>query len=116
MQLKAKFLEKNYFFMGNSVERKPNSKFVYYQFANKQVMSHLSGLSTGTLKKYRLEGKLEKDIHWISVNSRVVRYNIILVLDWLQNHASDPQAHLRAVKNYLYILHSNQSKSKFNRF
>jgi hypothetical protein len=83
-----------------------------YPFVSKQVASQLTGLSAETLKKYRLEGKLQKEIHWISINPRVVKYNIVLILDWMQNHNSNPQGHLRAIENYLDSLPSNQKKNK----
>ncbi|BAY91428.1 hypothetical protein FDUTEX481_01705 [Tolypothrix sp. PCC 7601] len=91
-----------------------NSKPQDYQFVTKQVMSEVTGLSSNTLKKYRLQGKLQRDIHWITLNSRVVRYNITLVLDWVQNHISNPKAHLRAIENYLADLPSNQPKRRRN--
>ncbi|ACC83241.1 hypothetical protein [Nostoc punctiforme] len=87
----------------------------HYPFVNKQVASKLTGLSGDTLKRYRLQGKLQKDIHWVVLNSRVVRYNITLVLDWVQNHISNPNAHLRAIDNYLAYLPSNQRKRRKTR-
>ncbi|MBD2458485.1 hypothetical protein H6G80_31020 [Nostoc sp. FACHB-87] len=87
----------------------------HYQFVTKQVVSKLTGLSSDTLKRYRLQGKLQKDIHWVVLNSRVVRYNVTLVLDWLQNHVSNPNAHLRAIDNYLAYLASNQRKRRQTR-
>ncbi|MTJ52661.1 hypothetical protein FJR38_08305 [Anabaena sp. UHCC 0253] len=101
--------------MGNSTFDTSNSNSQYYQFVTKQVASKLTGLSGDTLKRYRLQKKLQKDIHWITLNSRVVRYNITLVLDWVQNHISNPQAHLRAIDNYLASLPSSQPKRKRNR-
>lgn len=86
-----------------------------YPFVTKQVVSKLTGLSGDTLKKYRLQGKLQKDIHWVVLNSRVVRYNITLVLDWVQNHVSNPNAHQRAIDNYLAYLPSNQRKRRQTR-
>jgi hypothetical protein len=86
----------------------------HYQFVNKQTAAQLTGLSSETLKRYRRQGKLQKDIHWIAVNSKVIRYNISLVLDWLQNHQSNPQAHLSAIANYLSSLPSSQKKPKGN--
>ncbi|WP_413174491.1 hypothetical protein [Anabaena azotica] len=101
--------------MGNSTFDTSNSNSQHYQFVTKQVASQLTGLSGDTLKRYRLQKKLQKDIHWITLNSRVVRYNITLVLDWVQNHISDPKAHLRAIDNYLASLPSSQPKRKRNR-
>ncbi|MDJ0733532.1 MAG: hypothetical protein QNJ47_05490 [Nostocaceae cyanobacterium] len=40
-----------------------NITLQHYQFVNKQVAAELTGLSSETLKKYRHEGKLQKDIH-----------------------------------------------------
>jgi hypothetical protein len=82
-----------------------------YPFVTKQVASQMTGLSAETLKKYRLQGKLQQDIHWIAINPRVVKYNIVLILDWMQNH-NNPQGHLIAIENYLASLPSNRKKMK----
>ena len=79
------------------------------QFVTKYTISELLKLSPETLKKYRLDGRLVEGIHWIRVNPRVVRYNLPLVQDWFQNQ-SDPQAHQRAIENYLAAQLSNQKK------
>jgi hypothetical protein len=89
-----------------------NMTLQHYQLVNKQVAAEMTGLSSETLKKYRLEGILQKDIHWVVINSRVIRYNISLVLDWMQNKDSNPQGHLRAIENYLASLPSAQKKRK----
>lgn len=86
----------------------------HFQFVGKREISKLTGLSGDTLKKYRLKGLLSQDIHWIRINSKVVRYNVPLVKDWLQN-INDPQAHQRAIEVYLATLLSNQEKSKKRR-
>ena len=75
----------------------------------------MTGLSAETLKKYRLSGLLQKDIHWVVINSRVIRYNIALVLDWIQNKNSNPQGHIRAIENYLASLPSGQEKPRIKR-
>ncbi len=92
-----------------------NSSIQDYQFIDKKVAGKLTGLSSDTLKRYRQKGKLQKDIHWVSVNSRVVRYNKTLLIDWIQNHQSNPQAHLKAVENYLSSLPSSQKKRRQKR-
>ncbi|BAZ12358.1 hypothetical protein NIES4071_41880 [Calothrix sp. NIES-4071] len=92
--------------MKNSTE----SKLQHYAFVNKQKASELTGLSTETLKRYRLKGKLEKGIHWVEINSRVVKYNISLVLDWVQNHRDNPQEHIKAIEHYLASLPSNHKQ------
>lgn len=80
-----------------------------YPFVDKHEIKKLIGYSDSTLKRYRTSGKLQKDIHWISVNSRSIRYNIVLVLDWFAN-VNDPQSHQRAIDNYLLSMASNQKK------
>ncbi|WP_242048567.1 MULTISPECIES: AlpA family transcriptional regulator [Nostocaceae] len=110
-----KTLQKNSSDMLTSPNITSNLDSQHYQFVTKQVVSKLTGLSSDTLKRYRLQGKLQKDIHWVVLNSRVVRYNVTLVLDWLQNHVSNPNAHLRAIDNYLAYLASNQRKRRQTR-
>ncbi|WP_416671529.1 hypothetical protein [Egbenema bharatensis] len=78
-----------------------------FHFVKKREISKLTGLSGDTLKKYRLSGILCEDIHWIRVNSKVVLYNVPLIMDWLQN-INDPQAHHRAIEAYQAMLLSNK--------
>jgi hypothetical protein len=79
------------------------------RFVKKREIAQLTGLSGDTLKKYRLSGLLSEDIHWIRVNTKLVLYNVPLILDWLQN-INDPLAHQRAIESYLSTLLSNQKK------
>ena len=83
-------------------------------FVGKREAERLTGLSYETLKKYRLSGLLLEGIHWIKLNSRVVRYNALLLLDWIQNR-NDPQAHQRAIDAYQASLISNQPKGRGRR-
>jgi hypothetical protein len=92
-----------------------DAKSQHYAFVNKQTASELTGLSAETLKKYRHAGKLEKGIHWVEINCRVVRYNISLLLDWVQNHDENPQGHIKAIENYLASLPSSQKQTRANR-
>jgi hypothetical protein len=91
------------------------TKSQHYQMVNKQVAQEMTGLSASSLKRYRLEGLLQKDIHWVVINPRVIRYNITLVLDWMQNKDSNPQGHIKAIKNYLASLPSGQKKPRVKR-
>ncbi len=50
-------------------------------------------------------------IHYQYLNSRTVRYNLILIEDWLVN-LDDPQNHLRGIETYLSSLPSNQPKKR----
>lgn len=81
--------------------------FMVTQFLGKREAERLTGLSHETLKKYRLNGILTEGIHWIRINPRVVRYNAMLLLDFLQNR-NDRNAHQRAIGNYQASLLSNQ--------
>jgi len=80
-----------------------------FRFVGKQEIAALTGLSCETLKQYRLTGRWIEGIHWIKLNSRVVRYNFFLIKDWVQNH-NNPQIHQRAIEAYLSSLPSNQKK------
>jgi hypothetical protein len=81
------------------------------QFVKKRDLSKATGLSGETLKKYRLSGRLIEDIHWVRVNSKLVLYNLPLILDWIQNSA-DPNAHRRAIEAYRDSLLSSQKKRR----
>lgn len=82
-----------------------------YLLVDKYEVKRLTGYSDSTLKRYRISGKLQENIHWFSVNSRSIRYNIVLVLDWFAN-VNDQQSHQRAIDNYLCSMASNQRKLK----
>jgi hypothetical protein len=88
------------------------ASYPQYPLVNKQIAAKMTGLSAETLKRYRLGGLLQKDIHWVAINSRVIRYNISLVLDWLQNKDSNPQGHINAIERYLESLPSGWKKPR----
>lgn len=78
-----------------------------HRFVGKREISRATGLSGDTLKHYRLHlGLLIENIHWIRINSKVIRYNLPLMLDWMQNR-NDPVAHQRAIEQYFSKLPSN---------
>ena len=81
------------------------------QFVSKQQATQSLNLSSTTLKKYRLEGFWIEGIHWVRINSRCVRYNLVLIQDWLHNR-HDPSAHQRAIEIYQTSLLSNQRKTR----
>jgi hypothetical protein len=81
------------------------------RFVQKRELSRHTGLSGETLKKYRDLGFFRENIHWIRVNSKLVLYNLPLILDWIQN-VHDPDSHWRAVEAYLVALPSNQGKQR----
>jgi hypothetical protein len=84
-----------------------SSSQLKFQFVKKKEISELTGLSSDTLKRYRITGKLVENVHWIRVNSKVVLYNVPLIMDWLHN-INDPKAHLRAIEAYQASLLSNR--------
>lgn len=83
-------------------------------FVKPERLVQETGLSTSTFKRYRLTGTWIEGIHWQRVNSRLVVYNLALILDWIANR-SNPQAHEWAVENYLRSLPSNQPKKRGRR-
>lgn len=82
-----------------------------YVFIGKNEAAKLIGYAPSTLKKLRASGALREDIHWIRINSRSLRYNKILLLDWISNR-NDLVAHERAVNAFLLSLPSNQRKAQ----
>jgi hypothetical protein len=101
----------------NTSNNVPTEAITYqdqFQFVGKRELSKLTGLSGDTLKKYRLQGMLSENIHWIRINPKVVRYNVPLIKDWLQN-INNPQAHQQAIEAYLATLLSSSKRSKRRR-
>lgn len=82
-----------------------------YRFINKHQAADLLGVSVETLKSWRKKGLLRNGVHY-SGNDKFVRYNQQLLLDWLINRSRDPEAHERAVDNFLASLASNQKGSR----
>ncbi len=80
------------------------------KFCSKRAIREKTGLSDSTLKKYRLSGDWIEGIHWQRLNSRCVRYNAPLILDWIANRCS-PQVHLKAIENYVRSLPSHQQNN-----
>lgn len=80
-------------------------------FCNKRTLAERTGYSPHTLKKLRQRGDWIEGIHYVRENSRVVRYNLSLCLDWLANRGNS-QAHQRAIEAYLSSLPSNQPQKR----
>ena len=76
-------------------------------FVSKHEIARLIHISPETLKSYRSKSILIEGIHWIRINSRVVRYNLPLIQDLFQN-LNNPTAHQRTIENYRASLLSNQ--------
>jgi hypothetical protein len=77
-------------------------------FVSKRKASECLNLSDSTLKKYRLKGDCIEGIHWVRINSRCIRYNLVLIQDWLHNRGN-PAAHLHAIETCQML-----EKSTFN--
>jgi hypothetical protein len=77
-------------------------------FVKRQEISRLTGLSGGTLKKYRLSGMLSEDVHWIRVNSKLILYNVPLVMDWIQN-IHYPKLHQQTIEAYQAMLKASHN-------
>lgn len=80
-------------------------------FCNKHTLSERTGYSPHTLKKLRQRGDWIEGIHFVRDNSRVVRYNLNLCLDWLANRG-DPHAHQQAIEAYLVALSASKKKTR----
>jgi len=80
------------------------------EFVDKWGAAQLTGLSPETLKKYRLSGLLIENIHWVRINSKALRYNAKLLVDWLRNRGN-PRAHEQIVERYLAASPANGRKT-----
>ncbi|AFY67938.1 hypothetical protein [Geitlerinema sp. PCC 7407] len=80
---------------------------------DKHEAASLLGISAETLKKYRLQkgSTLIEGIHYHIWNSRVIRYNALLLADW-GLHRNNPEAHRKAIEAYLATLPCNQPKKR----
>lgn len=82
-----------------------------YQFIGKRKAAELLGVSVETLKSWRRKGLLRNGVHY-SGDEKFLRYNQQLLLDWFVNRFRDPEAHERAITNFLASLACNQKSSR----
>ncbi|WP_435023298.1 hypothetical protein [Nostoc sp. CALU 1950] len=84
---------------------KGQGAFMSFIFCNKHVLAQRLGYSPHTLKAIRQRGDWLEGIHYIrpNGNSRVIRYNLEICLNWLANQ-NNPNAHQRAIERYLMSL------------
>ena len=68
-------------------------------FCSKNSMAEQLGYSPYTLKAIRQRRDWLEGLHFVRPNSRVIRYNRELCLDWLAN-INDPEAHQKAIDKY----------------
>lgn len=69
-----------------------------------------SGLSRSTIKNLIRRGQWREGIHFTRFSSRKNLFNETLITDWIANR-HDPNAHQRAIDNFVAGLPSNQPKT-----
>ncbi|MDX2273561.1 MAG: hypothetical protein NW237_16645 [Cyanobacteriota bacterium] len=83
-------------------------------FVDPGAIQEKLGLSASTLLSLRKDGTLIQGIHFSEINSRLILFNLPLMIDWVVNR-HDPIAHHRAIERFQSGLLSNQSKSRGRR-
>jgi hypothetical protein len=78
-----------------------------YTFCNKHEIAKLLGYSPHSLKAFRKNKIWVEEIHYIRKDSRTIRYNRELCLNWLIN-INEPNKHQQAIEEYLQYVNSNQ--------
>jgi len=97
--------------MKNSLPNLSKVKNVYdFSWINKHRAALLLDISEHTLKNYRKLHWLP-GIHFQYLNPKTIRYNRLLIIDWLVN-ISYPEIHQRAIQTFLVSLPSNQNKRR----
>lgn len=78
-----------------------NLKYVPRIYGDKNVASLTTGLSAELLKRWRLDGRLKKNIHWISLaGGSKVLYCLPLLVDYLKN-IEFPKEHEKAIQAFM---------------
>ncbi len=83
-------------------------------FVDKHRAAEVTGLSAETLKTYRLDGRLIEGIHWVSFNSRCVRFNLELLENWVKTRGC-PEQHQKAIDAHVAALSDNDGSKKSGR-
>lgn len=78
-------------------------------FIDKHQAAKITGISPQTLKRMRLDGRLIEGVHWVAVNRLLVRYNKLLLEDWISSQGH-PERHQAAIESFLASLLSNQPR------
>jgi hypothetical protein len=71
-----------------------------YVWGSKTEAQVVSGYGEWWLKERRLSGPFIEGIHYVKPNSCTVRYNLILLEDYVRN-SSNPARHQKAIERYL---------------
>ena len=98
----------------NDPKKNQRSKTNRAFWINKHSASALLEISVHTLKTYRIL-HWQSGIHYQHLNSRTIRYNRELIIDWMAN-ISYPEAHQRAIQAYLASLPSNHNKRRDRKY
>ncbi|MDX2270359.1 MAG: hypothetical protein NW237_00185 [Cyanobacteriota bacterium] len=80
-------------------------------FVEPLIIQERLGLSIRTLQILRREGSLIQGIHFSEINTRLIVYNLPLMIDWVANR-HDPDAHIKAIENFQASLLSNRSRRR----
>jgi hypothetical protein len=88
--------------LNKEVKKLSNPQSEPYSLIDKHEAALRTGLSAATLKKYRLmtDSPLIKDIHYVQINERSVKYRSPLIEDWAANR-NDPDVCLSGIERYM---------------
>ena len=78
-----------------------------YPFCKKSEIASFLGYSPHTLKVLRRREDWLEGIHYVRLNSRTIRYNRELCLNWLANR-DEPDLHQQAIDQYVEWLASKK--------
>lgn len=82
---------------------------MYCTFCTKQVLAEHIGYSPHTIKAIRQRGDWQEGIHYVKQNSRSIRYNLELCLNWLATR-HNPSAHEKEILRYLASLEGEKAR------
>ncbi|MHC5826996.1 MAG: hypothetical protein ACYT04_66790 [Nostoc sp.] len=80
-----------------------------FTFCNKYFLAQHIGYSSHTLKAIRQRGEWIEGIHYVRENSRTIRYNLEICLNWLANK-HNPDAHKETIARYLANLEGQKTR------
>ncbi|BAY61183.1 hypothetical protein NIES22_12440 [Calothrix brevissima NIES-22] len=88
---------------------KQANDYTSFSFCNKNILAQHIGYSSHTLKAIRQRGEWIEGIHYVRENSRTIRYNLALCLNWLANK-HNPDAHQKEIARYLASLEVQKTR------
>ena len=83
------------------------------RLVTKHEAADMLAMSHETLKKLRLrpDSPLIRNVHYFKLNSRTIRYNAPLLMDWAINR-DNPAVHQRTIEQFLAATPANQPKKR----